>query len=160
MLLKCLFLFSISYKVSREGNFLSHCALPVTSYKIVITLWIVYGSTRLIFCKCFLFFLFVNVLQMQMHNQYKLISMSFQARTILSVNAKLVPVHWFSTSLKFIEIYLHRLSIFSINCTENGEWSITAWPHSLCKLKRRQLRAWLQIIRTTSKRKLYFLRCK
>ena len=35
--------------------------------------------------------------------------------------------------------YLHRLSIFSINCTENGECVMTAWNQSLCKSAQRHL---------------------
>ena len=52
----------------------------------------------------------------------------------------------FSTSLWrnhfnniFITLYLHRLSIFSINCTENGECVMTAWNQSLCKSAQRHL---------------------
>ena len=38
-----------------------------------------------------------------------------------------------------IPVYLHRLSIFWINCTENGECVMTAWIQSLCKSEQRHL---------------------
>ena len=38
-----------------------------------------------------------------------------------------------------ILLYLHRLSIFSINCTENSECVMTVWNQSLCKSAQRHL---------------------
>ena len=44
-----------------------------------------------------------------------------------------------SQALTLNTLYLHRLSIFSKNCTENGECVMTAWNQSLCKSAQRHL---------------------
>ena len=50
-------------------------------------------------------------------------------------------IHQYTTKtyIDLINQYLHRLSIFSINCTENSDCVMTAWNQSLCKSAQRHL---------------------
>ena len=74
-------------------------ALPVKIFKIAMSFYSSFVYMRPIFCRCFLFLMIGNMHWKQMHNQNKLISLSFCTRTDFSVYTKLVPVQWFKAHL-------------------------------------------------------------
>ena len=76
-------------------------ALPVKIFKIAMPFYRSLVYMRPIFCRCFLFLIIGNMLWKQMHNQNKLISLSFCTSTDFSVYIKLVPVQLFKALLLF-----------------------------------------------------------
>ena len=73
--------------------------LPVKIFKIAMTFYRFLVYMHPIFCRYFLFLMIGNMLWKQIHNQKKLIPLSFCTSTDFSVYTKLVPVQWFKAHL-------------------------------------------------------------